>query len=382
MTKTRSQTKPACKHTKKPMPNGKAQMPTGKAQKPKGRKTSGNTVVQTTPNVVSIFAPYVPPKFAVQRAIGSIDKNEIFSNVLNIIEAELPELETMTGYLINSVDIIYQPFKNVLYSEFKTNGFPVCKISIDFDCNTVEVTIDSRTSPENKFYTLYYKMYLFIQRLGFEPKADYDDRIAKAKADAYRAEKARYDHNSCGCFIPETLVQMSDLTYRRIDELKSGDTLIGPKGKKQIVKYILKTRYAGAMFSYNGLVGTSNHPIYVGGKWMPMKNVPGAVEIKDYSGFVYTFSVNYEDNTYATSFVANGQECAALGHGYTDEYCDSITHGALASTFWGKRILQIFESKVGQELVDSNGVLTLDDNYELIRDPVTGWVTDLSLIVK
>ena len=360
MTKTRSQTRlNASEQAKKTTPKGKK------------HPFPGNAVVQTTLNYV--------PNFAVEKAIGSLGEDMI--HVLNIIEAELPHLEKITGDLINRVDIIYQVFSNVLYSEFWTNGFRVCKLSIDFDCNTVGLTIDSRTSPENKFYTLYYKMYVLIQRLGFEPRDNYDARIAKERADADRAEEAKYSQNCGGCFTPETLVPIfdnGDKTFCRIDELKSGDTLIGPKGTKQIVKHILKTRYAGTMISYNGLVGTPNHPIYVGEKWMPMKNVPGAVEIKDYSGFVYTFSVIGEDNTYATSFVANGQECAALGHGYTDEYCDSITHGALASTFWGKRILVIFESKAGKEILDTNGVLTLDKNYELIRNAY-GWVTDLKI---
>ena len=391
MTKTRSHTN-ACEHTEKTISKGKAHepkgrktqgnavvqtIPNGKAQKPRSRKTSGNTVVQTTSNV----APYVPPKFTVQRAVGGLSDHEKGNAVLNIIEKEIPVLKAMDDNLYNSMDIIFQRIGRVFYTEFCTNGYPVCKLNVNFYCNTVELIRINGIPEDNAFLTIYYKMYLLIKkRLGFISRAVYDDRIAREKAEARRAEKAN-EPDGCGCFTPETLVPISnngDITCRRIDELKSGHTLIGPEGTKQIVKHILKTRYAGTMISYNGLVGTPNHPIYVGGKWMPMKNVPGAVEIKDYSGFVYTFSVIGEDNTYATSFVANGQECAALGHGYTDEHCDSITHGALASTFWGKLILDIFESKAGKEIVDTNGVLTLDKNYELVRN-ASGWVTDLKI---
>ena len=368
MAKTRSQMK-ACKQAEKLTLKGKKQTL-------KGHKTLGKAVVRTTPNV----APYVPPKFKVLRVLGGLDVNEKGDAVLNIVESEILALKLVNPTLYNSMDIIYQCTQRVFYTEFLTNGFEVCKLHVDFDCNTVQLIRIDDIPVDNAFLTIYFKMYLLIENLGFEVRANYDARIARQKAEARRAQQAK-QFNGCGCFTPETLVPISDKghkTYRRIDKLIRGDTLIGPDGKIQIVAHILKTQYVGPMISYNGLFGTPGHPICVD-KWIQMKDAPGASETEVYSGFVYTLSAIGEDNTYVTSFMANDEECAALGHGYTDEHCDSITHGALASTFWGKRILQIFESKVGQELVDSNGVMTLDNNYELIRDPATGWVTDLKL---
>jgi uncharacterized protein YegL len=189
-----------------------------------------------------------------------------------------------------------------------------------------------------------------------------------------------------GCFDGAMIVRILDqnfeVQYIPIKDLKRGHTLIDSNGKLKNIQFILKTKYSGQkMFNLNGLIGTDTHPIFFNGSWIKMKDSIGAFEITDYeSEYLYTFSVcNIEEgNVNSSSFELNGIPCAAFGHGNTDKDVTHIEYSLLSSTFWGMRILEIFKIFDERGLL-VNGTLTLDGNYEYVRDEKSGWVVDLKI---
>ena len=196
------------------------------------------------------------------------------------------------------------------------------------------------------------------------------------------------DYNRCGggCFDGEMIVSILnekiEVQNIPIKDLRRGHTLIDSKGKLKNIQFILKTKYSDQkMFNLNGLIGTNTHPIFVNGNWIKMKDAFGAFEITDYDGeYLYTFSViNIEENNVnSSSFELNGIPCAAFGHGNTDKEVTHAEYSLLSSTFWGTRILEIFKIFEERGLL-VNGVLTLEGDYEYVRDEKSGWVVGLKI---
>jgi len=209
---------------------------------------------------------------------------------------------------------------------------------------------------------------------------------SSSSSSSYTTSAADYNRCGGGCFdgnmIVSILNEKIEVQNIPIKDLRRGHTLIDSNGKLKNIQFILKTKYSDQkMFNLNGLVGTNTHPIFVNGNWIKMKDTIGAFEINDYDGeYLYTFSViNIEENNVnSSSFELNGIPCAAFGHGNTDKDITHPEYNLLSSTFWGKNILNIFETFDESGLL-VNGVLTLEDNYEYVRDEKSGWVVGLKI---
>jgi hypothetical protein len=207
-----------------------------------------------------------------------------------------------------------------------------------------------------------------------------------SSSSSYTSSAADYNRCGGGCFdenmIVSILNEKIEVQNIPIKDLKKGHTLIDSNGKLKNIQFILKTKYSDQkMFNLNGLVGTNTHPIFVNGNWIKMKDAFGAFEINDYDGeYLYTFSViNIEENNVnSSSFELNGIPCAAFGHGNTNKEVTHPEYNLLSSTFWGTRILNIFKTFDERGLL-VNGVLTLENNYEYIRDEKNGWVVGLKI---
>jgi hypothetical protein len=218
----------------------------------------------------------------------------------------------------------------------------------------------------------------FVQSSGYSSSSSSFSSSTTTAAD--------YNDRFRGCFDGAMIARILDHNLEvqdiPIKDLKRGHTLIDSNGKLKNIQFILKTKYSGQkMFNLNGLVGTDTHPIFLNENWIRMKDAPGAVEITDYEGdFLYTFSVcNIEENNVnSSSFELNGIPCAAFGHGNTDKDVTHIEYSLLSSTFWGMRILEIFKIFDERGLL-VNATLTLDGNYEYVRDEKSGWVVGLKI---
>jgi hypothetical protein len=108
-------------------------------------------------------------------------------------------------------------------------------------------------------------------------------------------------------------------------------------------------------------------------------SVTGSFEIKYYQGsYLYSFSLlNIEETmTNSLSFEINEIPCAAFGHGDLDKDIHNKKYSILSSTFWGLTILNIFKKIDNNRLLIDN-TLTLDNDYEYIRDNKTGWCIGL-----
>ena len=217
--------------------------------------------------------------------------------------------------------------------------------------------------------------------------------VQSSSSSSYSSSSSSYtpsaaDYNRCGggCFDENTIVSILDQNLEvqniPIKDLRRGHTLIDSNGTLKNIQFILKTKYSKQkMFNLNGLIGTDTHPIFVNGNWIKMKDAIGAFEISDYDGaYLYTFSViNIEENNVnSSSFELNGIPCAAFGHGNTDKEVTHIEYNLLSSTFWGMHILEIFKTFDEHGLL-VNGALTLEDNYEYIRDEKNGWIVGLKI---
>jgi uncharacterized protein YegL len=209
---------------------------------------------------------------------------------------------------------------------------------------------------------------------------------SSSSSSSYTTTAADYNRCGGGCFDGAMFVRILDQNLEvqniQIKDLKRGHTLIDSNEMLKNIQFILKTKYSRQkMFNLNGLIGTDTHPIFINGNWIKMKDAPGAVEITDYDGeYLYTFSVcNIEEgNVNSSSFELNGIPCAAFGHGNTDKDVTHPEYSLLSSTFWGTRILDIFKIFEERGLL-VNGTLTLECNYEYVRDEKSGWVVDLKI---
>jgi hypothetical protein len=203
----------------------------------------------------------------------------------------------------------------------------------------------------------------------------------------YTTTAANYNYRGSGCFDENMIVHVMDnnldIHNIKLKDLKKGDTLIDSHGKLKSIQYILKTKYVNQkMYNLNGLIGTDNHPIFINDEWIKMKDAKNAIEIKDYEGiYLYSFSLLNIQETMnnSISFEINNIPCAAFGHGDLDKDINDKKYSILSSTFWGQTILNIFK-KLNNNGLLIDGALTLDidsNNYEYIRDNISGWCIGL-----
>jgi uncharacterized protein YegL len=226
----------------------------------------------------------------------------------------------------------------------------------------------------------------FVQTSSYSSYSSSSYSSSLSSSSSYTPSAADYNRCCGGCFDENTIVSILDQNLEvhniPIKDLRRGHTLIDSNGKLKNIQFILKTKYSEQkMFNLNGLIGTDTHPIFFNGEWIKMKDAEGAFEITHYEGeYLYTFSViNIEENNVnSSSFELNGIPCAAFGHGNTDKDVTHIEYSLLSSTFWGTRILEIFKIFDERGLL-VNGALTLDGNYEYVRDEKNGWVMGLKI---
>jgi len=337
-----------------------------------------------------------PYKVSRSKSIDKISRVPRGAKVRGIIETELKNLEDFNNGNCNiSVEITYEDWK--LQVELIINSFLACTLIVNLKLRVVSLTKEETISADSQFLTFYNNMYMLILDLPFESITSYNERIFReetiareAEAIALEAEKNKFSEKCNGGFVaPYTQLTVFDkdngLLFYRIDEVELGFILIGPNGEYQRVENIIRIPYAGTVYSYTGLVATPNFAICVDGKWIRIKNAPGAVQINGYEGFVYILVAVNESKICLSSFVASGVECLTIAHGYTDDvnYSSTDSFTALSDRFWGHLILKIIDSDNGQDLVDkNNGVLTLDGNYKFHRDPHTNRILSMRLFVK
>jgi uncharacterized protein YegL len=195
---------------------------------------------------------------------------------------------------------------------------------------------------------------------------------------------ADYNYRGGGCFDENMIVHVMDNNLDvhniKLKDLKKGDTLIDSHGKLKNIEYILKTKYVNQkMYNLNGLIGTDTHPIFINDEWIKMKDAEDAIEIKNYQGtYIYSFSLlNIQETmTNSLSFEINEIPCAAFGHGDLDKDINDKKYSILSSTFWGQTILNIFRILDNNKLLIDD-TLTLDNDYEYIRDNISGWCIGL-----
>lgn len=90
------------------------------------------------------------------------------------------------------------------------------------------------------------------------------------------------------CFIPESLVLMSDLSFKRIDQIKIGDKILDAFGKEQFVEHIhkRKTGLNEKLLKFykvgdgDPIICTKDHKILISNDFTNIEQIP-ASEIKD-----------------------------------------------------------------------------------------------------
>lgn len=75
------------------------------------------------------------------------------------------------------------------------------------------------------------------------------------------------------CFAASTPIAMADGTFLRIDEVRTGDRVLSydestGRVRGSTVAATFVHEYDGPLVSFNGLVATPEHPIFVGGDWL------------------------------------------------------------------------------------------------------------------
>lgn len=194
-----------------------------------------------------------------------------------------------------------------------------------------------------------------------------------------RFEISNCTNRDAPCFHGSSLIELVDSNIIPLEKLVVGDKYINKDGKISNVEYIIKTEYHNdiKLFQYGSLIGTGNHPIFVDGKWIYLKDAPNVESYDGYCDYIYSISsytIDEIDNKYRVdNFILNNIPCSTFGHGYLDS--DNENSSILCSTFWGIKILNILSN---MNLPDS--VLTLKDgNHKFVKDPVTKWTYDLEI---
>lgn len=123
----------------------------------------------------------------------------------------------------------------------------------------------------------------------------------------------QYSQPSGPCFDGNCLVSMYNGSEKKIVDLRKGDEVVTPNGKKAVIKCIVKTNTKNNMEVLvslgKGLKATKWHPIRIDGKWMFPYELGQGVVMK--CPAVFSFVLDTEDEHV---MVINNIECIALGH--------------------------------------------------------------------
>ena len=96
---------------------------------------------------------------------------------------------------------------------------------------------------------------------------------------------------ACGCFLPGTLV-LTDSGYKRIELIRPGDIVLAYNdtthtyGRKKVIRifeHIRDTAYQ-LRIGEDMINTTSDHPFFVGGRWLRVKNLRAGDSVQTYSG--------------------------------------------------------------------------------------------------
>lgn len=162
-----------------------------------------------------------------------------------------------------------------------------------------------------------------------------------------------------GCFLPNTSVLMSDLSYKLIQHLKVGDDLISDRSKKRKIRRVFKRNFEGTILKFilsdfSRVSLTPDHKIFVIENGSIKKKFAGKlkkgeqlyspkiirknflfllnIETKEYDGLVYDFNIEKDH-----SYVVNSFAVSNSGDDY--DYCRRIV-------LKGHRIVQTCNSFV------------------------------------
>jgi len=139
-------------------------------------------------------------------------------------------------------------------------------------------------------------------------------------ASAAPVDMSAYYNASGGCFAGHCLVELADGTVKRVDALRKGDRVRGPRGRRPrtaVTRCVVRTRCAARFQDMvclpGGLMITPFHPVRTAdGTWsFPKDLVP--VGLHDTNGWVYNFVLDA-----GHTVTIDGTEACTLGHGFSE----------------------------------------------------------------
>mmetsp|Transcript_28743 Transcript_28743/g.37726 ORF Transcript_28743/g.37726 Transcript_28743/m.37726 type:complete len:759 (+) Transcript_28743:142-2418(+) len=186
-------------------------------------------------------------------------------------------------------------------------------------------------------------------------------RVTVSRRSAAPVSMSYYNNAANPCFAEDSLVMMSDRSFKKVKSIISGDE-VWSKGGKSTVRCVVKTKCIGSkahLANINGLLVTPYHPIKIGDEWQ----YPCAVApIYEYDcEAVYSFVLDKHH-----TMVINGTECVSLGHGLHE---NAIVEHAYFGT---KAVLQDLEKMEGW----NSGLVHLQ-GAAVVRDDETGKICRL-----
>ena len=169
-------------------------------------------------------------------------------------------------------------------------------------------------------------------------------------------------HNaSSGCFHGDNQIRMGDNSFKKIKDVKVGDTVATPSGSAR-VRYTVECRQhakSQPMTQYGDLSITPWHPIRIGGEWKFPAEVAGYTSRP--VDVVHNFVLESGHIVYV-----GGVECCTLAHGFSGPV---IEHA-----FFGDAVLKDLQRKVGG--AETGHIMY--ENLKTVRHPTTetivGWI--------
>ncbi len=162
--------------------------------------------------------------------------------------------------------------------------------------------------------------YLYIKLC----RTKYCDTYIELNDYDFQIDVKKIEHKEIGCFTGKTTITVKRNAEKvwiiNFEDLRIGDSILTENGFKK-VKFITVSNAKNCVIfeiNINGVIiqGTPYHPVSINGTWIFMCNVPGATQIDDYTGNVY--SIVFEDTTCTGYHLGPDVYGACLGHGLTD----------------------------------------------------------------
>jgi len=116
-----------------------------------------------------------------------------------------------------------------------------------------------------------------------EDVVKYEDEVEEVASKAFK--------EPCGCFLEGTLI-LTDSGYKKIEEIEIGDVVwayndtTGAFGKKKVVNVFQHTRDTVYQLTIGEAIikTTSDHPFFVGGRWLRVKSLKEGDSVVTYNG--------------------------------------------------------------------------------------------------